>query len=86
MVLVFSPPWIGRYCSYKYVITGDSTVRVHRILAHPEVSDEPEEETTPPQALGTASSTTPATANAQEEGKYDMARHKQQGNSTGTCR
>ncbi|CAO3624862.1 unnamed protein product [Mucor fragilis] len=39
------------------------------ILAHPEVSDEPEEETTPPQALGTASSTTPATANAQEEGE-----------------
>ncbi|KAK4515569.1 uncharacterized protein ATC70_010519 [Mucor velutinosus] len=39
------------------------------ILAHPEVSDEPEEETTPPQVLGSASSSTPATANAQEEGE-----------------
>ncbi|KAL9539608.1 hypothetical protein PS6_011132 [Mucor atramentarius] len=39
------------------------------ILAHPEVSDEPEEEIIPPQALGTASSATPETTNAQEEGE-----------------
>jgi len=43
-------------------------VRIHRILAHPEVSDEPEEDIIPPQALGTASSATPETTNAQEEG------------------
>ncbi|KAL9538745.1 hypothetical protein MBANPS3_010707 [Mucor bainieri] len=40
------------------------------ILAHPEVSDEPEEETTPAQALGTADSSAAAgTTNAQEEGE-----------------
>ncbi|KAG2199963.1 hypothetical protein INT46_000439 [Mucor plumbeus] len=36
------------------------------ILAHPEVSDEPEEEVIPPQALGAASNATPSTSNEEE--------------------
>jgi hypothetical protein len=35
-------------------------------LSHPEVSDEPEEETVAPQALGTASSAAPTDTNEDE--------------------
>lgn len=46
----------------------------HRILSHPEVSDEPEEEEQVPQALGSASSATPANTSTttdthEDEGK-----------------
>lgn len=32
-------------------------LKIYRLLSHPEVSDDPEEEETPAQALGTASTT-----------------------------
>lgn len=47
---------------------------LNRLLSHPEVSDEPEEETIAPQALGTAASSTAAADSNADEGKYIIER------------
>lgn len=59
-------PWTGKLWNYSQHDKTADLVYFIRILSHPEVSDEPEEETTPPQALGTASAASPSN---QDEGK-----------------
>lgn len=56
MELVYNLLWIGkRQSCFSFACIRISNVAIARLLAHPEVSDEPDEDTAP-QALGSGSS------------------------------
>lgn len=68
MALDFNQLWIGKCVALHAMYSNDSIMNRCRLLSHPEVSDDPEEEVVPPQALGTASASTDVN---EDEGKSE---------------